>query len=160
MTAWCARALRDLGLGALADRVKVRWNPRLRSTAGRAHWPEAIIEINPRLVGIHLAEVDRTLRHELAHLVALERAGRRRISNHGPEWRLACRQLGIPDEPACHRLPLPRNQVERRFHYECPGCGRIYPRARRLTRPQACAPCCDAHARGRYDARFRLVPRA
>lgn len=157
MTSWCAETLRTLGLSVLAATVRVGWNPRLRSTAGRA-WPgKARIELNPRLVQLGEAETERTLRHELAHLIAHARAGRRRIEPHGAEWRQACAELGIPGEKATHRLPLPRATMARRFRYTCPGCGIEFARVRRIRRATACAACCKRYAGGRYDKRFRLV---
>jgi predicted SprT family Zn-dependent metalloprotease len=156
MTAWCAEALHKLGLAALAAKVRVRWNPRLRSTAGRA-WPrQSLIELNPLLQNLGPHETDRTLRHELAHLVALERARGNRIDPHGHEWRLACIELGIPGESARHRLPLPRNQIARPFAYQCPHCRRLIHRVRKIRRASACAPCCKDFAGGAYDERFRL----
>ncbi|GAA5482690.1 SprT family zinc-dependent metalloprotease [Haloferula sargassicola] len=159
MTLWCRETAGRLGLGRLAERVEVRWNGRLRSTAGRA-WPGAeCIELNPRLREFGRDEIERTLRHELAHLIAHARAGRRRIEPHGLEWRTACADLGIAGEQATHRLPLPRTRMVRRFRYHCPGCGVEIHRVRRLRRGSACAACCQHHAGGRYDARFRLVER-
>ncbi len=156
MTAWCRETAGRLGLPELAAIVSVRWNPRLRSTAGRA-WPgKALIELNPRLLEMGADEVERTARHELAHLVARARAGRKKIEPHGAEWRQACVELGIPGERATHRLPLPRTRMERRFRYACPGCGTVIGRVRRIRREVACAACCQRHAAGRYDARFRL----
>src|SRR6478609_3460924 len=99
-----------LGRHALADTIAVRWNPRMRSTAGLAYPGRSLITLNPRLRAFGEAEVDRTLLHELAHLLAHDRAGRRRIAPHGPEWRRACRDLGLDSEPRCHDLPLPRRQ--------------------------------------------------
>lgn len=157
MTRQAAEATRSLGLDALARELEVVWNPRLRTTAGRA-WPgHALIELNPAIARFGENEVVRTLLHELAHLVAHARAGRRRIAPHGPEWQLACAQLGIPGEPARHRLPLPRTRQQRRFSYRCPACGTTVRRARRLRYAAACLACCKAHAGGRYDRRFRLV---
>lgn len=144
--------------GARPDLVRARWNPRLRSTAGRAFARENAVELNPRLVA-HPGEVDRTLRHELAHLLVAWRVGkgRRRPDPHGPEWRRACEDLGIADETRCHRLELaPRRTVARRHVYRCPGClvewRRVRPISRR--RPLACRACCRAHAGGRFDRRF------
>ena len=65
-----------------------------------------LISLNPRLCEHGADEIDRTLRHELAHLLAQFRAGRRRILPHGAEWREACRDLGIADEKRCHTLPF------------------------------------------------------
>ena len=82
--------------------------PRLSTTAGLACWRTRTISLNPKLMEVSPAEVQRTLRHELAHFLAQHRAGRRRIAAHGAEWRKACRDLGIPNESRCHDLPLKR----------------------------------------------------
>lgn len=136
--------------------LTVTWNARLRSTAGYARYPSWAIELNPRLAEFE-GQVECTLKHELAHLIAYHRAGRRRIEPHGREWRAACADLGIPDEKACHRLPLPRNAVERKLTYACPACHTTVQRVRKFRRPTACLHCCNRHAGGRYDGRFRLV---
>lgn len=149
--------LRALGLPGLAARLGVCWNPRLTTTAGRAFHRPARIELNPRLIGHGDDELRRTFLHELAHLVAIERAGRRRIPPHGPEWRAACADLGIPGDSATHSLPWPRRTLTRRHHYVCPNCLVIVRRARRIRRATACAGCCRRLAKGRYDPRFRLV---
>ena len=143
--------LRSLGARKLAREVRVEWNPRMRTCAGRTDYREKLILLNPLLFdlgdqlaskehaiknlecnmhsrfidlacgervpskpeckvhsslardvagvsrdraprrGIVCDEVDRTLRHELAHLLAQWRVGRRRIAPHGKEWRQACR---------------------------------------------------------------------
>lgn len=148
--------LLDLGMNDAIQQVKVLWNPRLKSTAGYAAYPSWRIELNPRLVGFE-GQVERTLRHELAHLVAYHRAGRRRIEPHGPEWRKACADLGIPDEAAHHRLPLPRSRRERTLAYQCPHCQVLVRRVRQFKRPTACLSCCRAYNGGEYHERFRFV---
>jgi len=145
-----------LGRHALADKIAVRWNPRMRSTAGLAYPGRSLITLNPRLRAFGEAEVDRTLLHELAHLLAHDRAGRRRIAPHGPEWRRACRDLGLDSEPRCHDLPLPRRQVARKHTYRCPACHQLLHRVRPLRKKAACLACCRAHSGGRYDERFSL----
>ncbi len=149
--------LLDLGCIELAARVRVRWNPRMRSTAGTALASKSLITLNPRLQEFGTEEVERTLRHELAHLLAHHRAGRRRIAPHGREWQQACRDLGLTDEKRCHELPLPRRTMQARHKYQCPGCAVELQRVRPLRRGSACLACCRKHNRGRYDARFRFV---
>src|ERR1700730_17806348 len=138
------KLLQALGAEKLAREIRVEWNPRLKTCAGRANFREKLISLNrllrdhrqvhaenqfvagqldclkqssltstghgvSRETGRHAAfddEIDRTLRHELAHLLAQFRAGRRRISPHGEEWRQACHDLGIGDEVRCHNLPF------------------------------------------------------
>ena len=138
-------------------KVEVHWNPRLRTTAGLACWQKKIISLNPQLKDVSQAEVQRTLRHELAHFLAQYRAGRRRIAAHGPEWREACRDLGIPRESRCHDLPFKRRRMERKHFYACRACGTELARVRPLKRAVACLKCCRKHNGGKYSEQFRFV---
>jgi SprT protein len=147
--------LRSFGATKLARNLSVEWNSRLKTCAGRADYRSRLISLNPQLVH-HPAEIERTLQHELAHILAQFRAGRRRILPHGVEWRQACRDLGISDEKRCHNLPFPVSERTRRYLYRCPGCRRDFPRVRRIKRAVACLACCRAHNSGKFDARFRL----
>ena len=79
-----------------------------------------------------------------------------RIRPHGPEWRAACHELGIGDESRCHNLPFPVRPRTRRYLYKCPHCQRDFSRVRRIKRVVACLPCCRAHNRGKFAAKFRL----
>ena len=146
----------SLGAKRIATQLRVEWNPRLQTAAGRADYRQKLISLNPRLIE-HPEEIDRTLRHELAHLLAQFRAKtRRRISPHGPEWQQACRDLDIAGEKRCHTLPFPAKRYAPRFIYHCPNCRRDFPRVRKLKRTVACLACCRAHSRGEFDVRFRL----
>jgi SprT protein len=147
--------LRSLGAARIVNELRVEWNSRLKTSAGRADYRHKLISLNPRLFE-HPAEIGRTLRHELAHLLAQFRAGRRRIPPHGDEWRTACRDLGIGDEKRCHNLPFPVSERARQYLYKCPNCRRDFHRVRRIRRAVACLACCRAHNRGQFDARFRL----
>jgi SprT protein len=157
LTVFAKEALARLGLQALGEKLSVRWNSRMRSTAGLAYPNSAQIVLNPRLAGFGRTEVERTLLHELAHLVAHFRCGKRRISPHGPEWRKACADLGLENEARCHDLPLPRHKMTRRFVYQCPSCAARVERVRLFRRPAACLKCCKTYSGGRYDKRFNLV---
>ena len=139
-------------------KVSVCWNPGLRTTAGFAVWRERRIILNPKLVEFSAGEVQRTLRHELAHLLAQHRAGRRRIEAHGPDWRAACADLGIPNEPRCHDLPFKRRKIERKFFYACPACSTVLARVRPVRKRIACGKCCRKHNGGAYQERFRFKP--
>jgi predicted SprT family Zn-dependent metalloprotease len=150
---WAAR----FQLPRLASRVTLHWHARLRTTAGLARLDCAVILLNPRLLAFP-EELARTFLHELAHLVAHARNPRRMIDPHGPEWRDACRDLGLPDERRCHSLPLaaPR-RVTRKYVYHCPQCRREVRRVRPFRRAEACLSCCRIHAAGRYDRQFRFI---
>ena len=147
----------ELGLTGLAEKVKVKWNPRMRSTAGRAYYQHFEIELNPKLIEISEEELHRTFLHELAHLVARVRTFPRRIAPHGVEWQLACCDLGIPGEKATHNLPLPSSSQARKWLYTCPHCNAVISRARRMKRKHvACYPCCKSYNHGKYHKRFAL----
>jgi predicted SprT family Zn-dependent metalloprotease len=156
--------LRQLGADNLAREIRVEWNPRLKTCAGRAYYREKLISLNPlvrdndlvSVGGQSRSDIDRTLRHELAHLLAQWRVGRRRIAPHGPEWREACRDLGIANEARCHNLSFATKVYPTRFVYVCPNCRREFPRVRRIRRAIACLPCCRKHNRGDFDPQFRL----
>jgi len=153
----CVALSKELGLDLLAERVKVYWNPRMRSTAGRAFYNESQIELNPKLYEVAEAEVLPTLLHELAHLVAHARAGRRRIAPHGIEWQQACTDLGIPNAAVTHALPLPSHKQKKNWKYTCPVCGEVILRTRKIKRRYvACYPCCKKYNRGSYASKFRL----
>jgi predicted SprT family Zn-dependent metalloprotease len=147
--------LRSLDAHPIARELRVEWNSRLKTAAGRADYRQKLILLNPRLLE-HPSEIDRTLCHELAHILAQFRAGRRRILPHGDEWRAACRDLGIGDEKRCHNLPFAGRTYASRFVYRCPNCKQKFPRVRRVRRAVACLACCRKHNGGEFDPRFRL----
>jgi SprT protein len=147
--------LRSLGAAQIAGELHVEWNSRLKTAAGRADYRQKLISLNPRLFE-YLIEVDRTLRHELAHILAQFRAGRRGIPPHGVEWQQACVDLGIAGEKRCHNLPFPARTYTARFVYRCPNCHQEYPRVRRVRRAVACLACCRKHNGGDFDPRFKL----
>lgn len=153
-----ARALLwSVSAARLGRNIHVQWNSRLRTCAGRADFRKKLISLNPRLLDHSAAEIDRTLRHELAHLLAQFRAGRSRILPHGAEWRDACRDLGIAGEVRCHSLPFPVKTYAPRFVYRCPNCFLDFPRVHRVRRAVACLACCRIHNGGDFDPRFRLT---
>ena len=187
--------LRARGAAKLARGIRVEWNPKLKTCAGRADYRETLISLNPLLRNLdeRLAhnelgpgkldrlkrssltrpaefiseksercavgqdEINRTLRHELAHLLAQFRAGRRRIPPHGPEWRQACYDLGIADEMRCHNLPFATKAYSVRFFYRCPNCKEEFSRVRRIRRAVACLACCRKYNGSDFDTRFRLL---
>lgn len=146
-----------VGCANLAKDVAVFWNARLRTTAGLACYRRRAIFLNPKLIEIAPDEVHRTLRHELAHLVAQERVGRHRIAPHGEEWRQACCDLDIPEELRCHDLPFKRTRMRRRYLYQCKECGRQMARVHRVRRRIACLACCRKFNAGKYHERFRFI---
>jgi len=157
LTAWCVEASKALALTELARKVCVTWNSRMQTTAGRAWWPHRTIELNPKLKDCEPEELWRTLKHELAHLVAYERCGRRKIDPHGAEWQAACADLGIAGEKPCHTLPFERRKMKRKHAYICPNCFATLHRVKTIRRAVACYDCCRKLNGGVYHDRFRLV---
>src|SRR5882724_470212 len=143
------------GAARIANDLHVEWKAGLKTAAGRADYRQKLISLNPRL-SEYPSEIDRTLRHELAHILAQFRVGRRRILPHGAEWQQACVDLGIADEKRCHNLPFPARTYAARFVYHCPSCRQEFPRVRRVRRAIACLACCRKHNGGGFDTRFRL----
>ncbi len=153
----CVGLLLDLGLDSLASKTTVVWNSRMRSTAGRAFWPEAKIELNPKLRDLPDDQVGATLLHELAHLIAYARNPRRKIFAHGVEWQQACFDIGIGGERATHSLPLPSRRMKKKWRYSCPECGESFDRVRKMKRSAGCYSCCKKLNGGYYHKKFRLV---
>ena len=141
---------------ALSEGLVAGWNPRMRTTAGVALPHRREIWLNPALREISAEEVERTFLHELAHLLASFRNGPRRLAPHGPEWREACRDLGIPGEGRTHRLPFRARRLKRRYLLSCPGCGEGHERVRPPRGRLACLACCRLHHGGHYHERFRF----
>jgi len=148
--------LRANGAARIASPIQVEWNSRLKTCAGRTDYRKKLISLNPMLHQHGAEEIERTFLHELAHLLAQFRSGRKRIPPHGSQWRKACHDLGIGDERRCHTLPFPIRHRKPRFLYRCPNCRREFPRVRQIRRTVACLACCRAHNQGRFDKRFRL----
>lgn len=85
--------LRLWGAEDLAPRMKWCWNPRLRTTIGRALLEEDMLELNPLLLGRHPEEMRPVVIHELAHLVVTARHGLR-VAPHGEAWKSLMRLAG------------------------------------------------------------------
>lgn len=157
LTVWCAEAAQAIGLPELARKVRVSWNARMQTTAGRAWWPDRAIELNPKLKECETEELWRTLKHELAHLIAYERCGRRRIEPHGLEWQTACAELGIAGEKPFHTLPFKRRQMKRNHAYICSNCFAVIYRVKPIKKVVACYDCCRKFNAGVYHDRYRLI---
>ncbi len=142
--------------------VRIVWNKRMRSTAGRAFLHHAKVELNPRLLYVSddpLSHVRQTLLHELAHLLAYHRHGSK-ILAHGNEWKQACADLGIPGENATHSLPLPSRQQQKKWRYTCPVCFESIDRVKRMRGNSACYPCCLKHNRRKFHPRYKFIEEA
>lgn len=162
LTREAVELLLKLGLPHIAEKVTVIWNKRLRTTAGRAYSAQAKIELNPRLQVLdeekREQEIRQTFLHELAHVVAYSRYPNQGIKAHGPEWKKACADLGIPGEERCHDLQLGRRTTMRKnYAYLCPVCEEVIYRVKRMKRSVACYECCRKYSKGKYDPQYKLI---
>lgn len=131
---------------------ELRWNGRLRTTAGRVDLRRRVIELSPGYHGrFGRRELRDTLLHEMLHVA--QHVGGRKVG-HTTEMKRMARRLGIrrlyaketPD-----RRPL-------RYRYRCPSCDRTVWRRIRIGRHRnACADCCNRWNRGRWHPRYVLV---
>lgn len=124
--------------------VKLVWNHRLRTSAGRlrsvppkhAANPQwgMTIELNKKYLDeFGVERVKWTVRHELAHLIERIIHGK---GGHSKSWRSACRQLGgsMAHNHAGQEANVSRDAyitTPRRHCYICPGCGTTFYRAKK-----------------------------
>ncbi len=136
----------------------LRWNSRLRASAGRfipgsRKWhveQPPVIEIASYLLereedaGFWILD---TLGHEMIHYWLWVR---HRPYGHTEEFWQKMKAIGVSRY----------NQVPKRrpfLHmYRCPGCNQEFPTRRKLSKKFACAKCCKKHNRGFFDSKFRL----
>lgn len=134
----------------------LRWNPRLRSSAGRfipgsrkffRQAPPAI-EIASYLIEEERAAalIADTLAHEMIHYWLWVR---RKPYGHTAEFHAKMNLMGVS-----RYNPVPKSRPYK-YVYLCGTCETEFP-ARRKLGPLACARCCRQHSGGRYDARFKL----
>ncbi|MDP6849730.1 MAG: SprT family zinc-dependent metalloprotease [Planctomycetota bacterium] len=82
--------------------IEVRWNPRLRTTVGRAFLDDMILELNLRLLARHPEQVEHVLIHEAAHLVVRRLFGPK-VPPHGQAWKALMQKAGESTK-ATHNL--------------------------------------------------------
>jgi len=124
----------------LAHRVRIGYNPRLRTTLGRAKLEQRQVELNPQLLREHPGELLATLVHELAHVVVYQRYGP--VPPHGRHFRVLMSAAGLSGK-ATHDLPvqhLRRRRQRYLYLHRCDGCGYRFT-ARRVRRGYYCTAC-------------------
>lgn len=105
--------------------VRVAWNRRLSTTAGRAFLRAARIELNPTLLQRAPDQLPVVLAHEAAHIAAFRLFGPH-VQAHGRHWRSLMRLAG--HEPSItHEIPIAGRRVRRRRRHfylrVCERCG-------------------------------------
>ncbi len=124
----------------LERRARVRYNPRLRSTLGRAILDDCCVELNTRLLREHREELIGVLAHELAHVVVHLRYGQ--VAPHGLAFRTLMRALNLSDKRT-HTLPVAHLKRSRRkylYLHRCGDCGYCF-MARSARRNYYCRAC-------------------
>lgn len=129
-------------LPQLAESVRVVYNPRLRTTLGRALLDDLRVELNVHLLREHPAELVPTLVHELAHLAVRTRYGES-AAPHGRAFRTLMAATGLSADRT-HNLPAARKLRRKRTRYVylhiCDGCGYSF-MARSVRRDCYCTRC-------------------
>ncbi len=148
--------INQLHFDGFLDRPVIRWNPRLRSSAGRfipgsrRYWLQVppVIEIaNYLMQEPNFEELVRdTLGHEMIHYWLWVR---KRPYGHSREFWEKMKLMGVS-----RYNPVPRTKPPR-YLYRCPSCEAEFPARRRLG-VLACATCCKRHSKGKFDVRFTL----
>ncbi|HLL79145.1 MAG TPA: hypothetical protein VKT25_06575 [Ktedonobacteraceae bacterium] len=105
--------------------------------------------------------IEVTVAHELIHLADRVKGTPRRHRHHGHDSiaadEAAVTGYGLEDlRQLLHEEALKRERVRRsrrpiRYLYQCPNCGKEYPRARRYSQAVSCS-ACDSH----YNPQYRL----
>ena len=124
----------------LARRVTIVYNPRLRTTLGRAILDDNRVELNVHLLRAYPDELLPAVVHELAHLAAPMRYGK--VRPHGREFKALMRAVNVPDD-ATHRLDTARLKLRRRryiYLHRCGDCGMMF-LARKPRRDCYCKAC-------------------
>jgi len=145
--------------------IRLSWNSRLRSSAGRFFsgsplWrdpqgrPLIPERLAPRIeIASYLLKQERaaelivdTMAHEMIHFWLWYR---RKPFGHTALFHRKLKELG-----ASRYNTVPQRQ-NYKYIYECPRCLGRFPTRRRLSNV-ACLKCCRVFASGRFDSRFRL----
>ncbi len=125
-----ARLIQEFPLGYVPE---LEWR-NFRVTAGVAYYRAGRIALSRQVITDEDSLVV-TLKHEYAHLLAVNRNGPR-AAGHGPAWRTAMVELGL--EPKVrHNYDVARNKPRQRVIYECLKCRQLIVKARKFPRKRA-----------------------
>ena len=115
-------------------------------TFGRCNYRKRVVSLSANLTLLNVrAEVEDTIRHEIAHALTPGHG-------HNRVWKDKCREVGARPE----RLYDAAKVVVPKPLYEayCESCGHTWPRRRKTKKRLACAKCCNQYAGGKFDERF------
>lgn len=158
-TRWTGKRLHPLILGCYC------YLPAPSQPAARAR-PEEVSLLHRHLIfvepNMQPKSIEVTVAHELIHLADRVRGTPRRHSHHGYDsiaadeaavtgYSLEELRLLLQEESAMRERQR-RALRPIRYLYECPNCGKKYPRTRRYSQAVSCSSCDK-----RYNPRFRLM---
>ncbi len=112
----------------------VRINHRAKARSGYARHGKKTLELTCKFFEATGREADhnRTLLHEVAHVIT-RRAYGRKVKAHGKEWKRVMIALGIPPNRCSNYPYMQKRRKEAAKHkYECKDCGYIYSTLRKL----------------------------
>ena len=112
---------------------------RRMMAAGSYSPTDRIIKIGRKYHELFPEDINDTLKHEMIHMLHLR---------HDAAFKREAGRIGA----SLRARPHPALQKPPRYVYVCPGCGRRYPRQKRL-RMASCGVCSPG---GKYDERFKL----
>ena len=124
----------------LPGQVRIGYNPRMRTSLGRAVLDDRRVELNTRLLREHPGELVTTFVHELAHVAVHIRYGR--VAPHGRHFRTLMRAVNLSPD-ATHNLPVAHLKRRRRrylYLHRCSDCGYSFI-ARSVRRNIYCRAC-------------------
>ena len=141
------RLMDELGRALLGEPLAARgWTfgfDRARRRLGACRpGPRRITLSAPLLAHLSAAEVEDTLRHEIAHAVDVERRGR---TGHDRAWKAVARACGARPERT-YGGDLPDDADAAPYRAVCPSCGAASGLHRQPVRARRCRAC---HAAGR-----------
>jgi predicted SprT family Zn-dependent metalloprotease len=116
------------------NRFPMRTRPTLewksyRVTAGMAYFNHWSIGLSYTVLN-SVADVRETVLHEYAHLLSVDRHGRKG-AGHGRHWQKAMIDLGL--EPKVrHQMPVERNVARQKVIYRCKKCNTKFEKRRRF----------------------------
>jgi hypothetical protein len=160
-TQWTGKRLNTMALGCycylpapISTRRSSLTTLEFRPVSTHRHLIFVEPDMQPRSIEV-------TVAHELIHLADRVNGTPRRHRHHGYDSIAAdeAAVTGYSLEELRHLLneESQRREAQRRarrpirYFYECPGCGKEYPRTRRYSQAVSCS-CCDK----RYNPHFRL----
>ena len=140
---WTAKRLNTMALGCYCYLPASRTS-HSRHTAGHRHLIFVEPDMQPRSIEV-------TVAHELIHLADRVQGTPRKHHHHGYDSiaadEAAVTGYGLDElrrllhEESLHREQVRRQRRPIRYLYECPHCGKEYPRTRRYSHAVSCSSC-------------------